>query len=110
MSHPSLTLAQAERLEMLIEECGEVIQAATKILRHGYDSTHPDNEDESGTHNNRTDLEDEIKDVLSVVSGMGVKRDVYIWDTDGLYSLGAQALWNLKLAYTHHQGEKTHEA
>ena len=31
-----LTPAQAERLAILIEECGEVIQAATKILRHGY--------------------------------------------------------------------------
>ena len=37
-----LTPAQAERLAILIEECGEVIQAATKILRHGYTSKHPD--------------------------------------------------------------------
>lgn len=36
-----LTPAEAERLALLIEECGEVIQAATKILRHGYESHNP---------------------------------------------------------------------
>jgi hypothetical protein len=36
-----LTLAQAERLYLLIEEAGEVIQAATKVLRHGYESRDP---------------------------------------------------------------------
>lgn len=30
--------SEAERLACLIEECGEVIQAAGKILRHGYKS------------------------------------------------------------------------
>jgi len=33
-----LTEAEAERLALLIEECAEVQKAATKILRHGYDS------------------------------------------------------------------------
>lgn len=36
-----LTPAEAERLAFLIEECGEVIQAACKILRHGYESFNP---------------------------------------------------------------------
>ena len=36
-----LTPAEAERLAMLAEECGEVIQMVGKILRHGYDSYHP---------------------------------------------------------------------
>lgn len=36
-----LTPAEAERLALLIEECAEVIQAATKILRHGYESRNP---------------------------------------------------------------------
>lgn len=31
-----LTPAEAERLALLAEECGEAIQAAMKILRHGY--------------------------------------------------------------------------
>lgn len=34
-----LTEAEAERLTLLIEECGEVIQAACKIQRYGYAST-----------------------------------------------------------------------
>lgn len=32
-----LTLAEAERLAILAEECGEVVQIAMKILRHGKD-------------------------------------------------------------------------
>lgn len=39
-----LTPAEAERLAMLSEECGEVIQIIGKILRHGYDSYHPDDQ------------------------------------------------------------------
>ena len=33
--------AEAERLALLVEECGEVIQAACKVLRHGYKSYDP---------------------------------------------------------------------
>lgn len=36
-----LTSAGAERLTILIEECGEVIQAATKVLRHGWTTRNP---------------------------------------------------------------------
>lgn len=32
-----LTPAEAERLAILAEECGEVVQTAMKILRHGKD-------------------------------------------------------------------------
>ena len=38
----SLPLTQDEKLVLLIEECGEVIQAATKCLRFGYDREWPD--------------------------------------------------------------------
>lgn len=41
MSHPSLSPAEAERLECLAEEAAEVIQACMKILRHGYHNFHP---------------------------------------------------------------------
>ncbi|UUV43242.1 hypothetical protein RCCWILLIS_70 [Rhodobacter phage RcCWillis] len=37
-----LTEAQIERLTFLIEECSEVIQEATKIIRFGFESFHPD--------------------------------------------------------------------
>ena len=38
---PVVSPAQMERLAFLIEECGEVIQEATKIMRFGFDSYHP---------------------------------------------------------------------
>jgi NTP pyrophosphatase (non-canonical NTP hydrolase) len=34
------TLTREDLLVLLIEECGEVIQAATKCLRFGYESDH----------------------------------------------------------------------
>jgi NTP pyrophosphatase (non-canonical NTP hydrolase) len=36
-----LTPGEAERLALFIEECGEAIQAACKVLRHGYQSFDP---------------------------------------------------------------------
>jgi len=36
-----LSPAEAERLALLAEECGEVVQAVCKVLRHGYESTNP---------------------------------------------------------------------
>jgi hypothetical protein len=36
-----LSEAQAERLAILIEECGEVLHIAGKVLRHGYESCNP---------------------------------------------------------------------
>jgi hypothetical protein len=38
MSFNQLTDAEAERLALLAEECGEVVQVIGKILRHGYES------------------------------------------------------------------------
>jgi len=52
---PGLSLAEYERLALLAEECGEVIQVIGKILRHGYDSHHPD-----GTKTNRNLLATEL--------------------------------------------------
>jgi hypothetical protein len=37
-----LTPAEAERLALLLEELGEAQQIIGKILRHGYESYHPD--------------------------------------------------------------------
>lgn len=54
-----LTPAEAERLALLLEELGEAQQAIGKILRHGYESTHP-----SGGVENRTSLTKELADVF----------------------------------------------
>jgi hypothetical protein len=50
-----LTPAETERLAWLIEECGEVVKAGSKILRHGYYSYDPSDPDHKG---NRDDLKE----------------------------------------------------
>ena len=57
-----LTPAEAERLAVLAEECGETIQMVGKILRHGYESSHPD-----GGPTNRQQLERELGDILAAM-------------------------------------------
>jgi NTP pyrophosphatase (non-canonical NTP hydrolase) len=57
-----LTDAQGERLALLLEELGESQQAIGKILRHGYDSRHPD-----GGPTNREQLARELGHVLTAV-------------------------------------------
>lgn len=66
-----LTPAEAERLALLSEECGEVIQAVGKILRHGYESKHPD-----GGPTNRESLERELGDVRWVIETMKDSGDI----------------------------------
>ena len=76
-----LTDAELERLSMLSEECGEVMQAIGKILRHGYEDTHPNNIDADGKvinkdAVNRNDLEKEMGDVLGLINYMTEMGDV----------------------------------
>lgn len=68
-----LTPAQAERLAVLAEEAGEIVQIIGKILRHGYESTNPD-APEKGT--NREMLAREIGDLDAVVDLMLVTDDL----------------------------------
>jgi NTP pyrophosphatase (non-canonical NTP hydrolase) len=68
-----LTPAEAERLALLAEECGEVIQVIGKILRHGYDSYNPHDPDAG---NNRMLLEKEIGDLSATIDIMRWERDV----------------------------------
>ena len=93
-----LTPAEAERLAMLSEECAEVIQAAGKILRHGYESCNP-LRDASPT--NRTDLRREILDVMAVLLLMVSEHDF-----DEIQRYEAQEVLERKLIYSHHQGEQ----
>ena len=88
-----LTPAEAERLAMLAEECGEVIQIIGKILRHGYDSYHP--ADPSTT--NKQLLGRELTDLYAVASSLcrdGVPEGS-LHDMD--------MAWLKKLRFAHHQ-------
>ena len=95
-----LTPAEAERLAMLVEECSEVIQIAGKILRHGYDSRHPDNPSET----NRDLLAHELADVDAVLRAM--KREEL---KDYSCQDGVGIRWRKKLCYAHHQDEASHD-
>ena len=66
-----LSPAEGERLAMLIKECGEIIQAAGKVLRHGYESHQGD-----GGPSNRLSLCREIEDVQAVIAAMDWAGDV----------------------------------
>lgn len=90
-----LTPAQAERLAMLAEECGEVIQIIGKILRHGYDSHHPN--DPRTT--NRELLGRELTDLLAVSASLARDKvpEGSLFDQD--------MAWAKKLRYAHHQEE-----
>jgi NTP pyrophosphatase (non-canonical NTP hydrolase) len=61
----ALTPAEAERLALLAEECGECIQAIGKILRHGYESQHPEGIHHGAT--NRQRLVEEMGDVQAAI-------------------------------------------
>jgi hypothetical protein len=65
-----LTPAQAERLALLLEELGESQQAIGKILRHGYESHHPD-----GGPSNRVNLVRELAQVIASIDLMVGAKD-----------------------------------
>lgn len=94
-----LTPAEAERLAMLAEECGEVIQVIGKILRHGYESYHP--ADPLGL-NNRGLLHSELTDLCAVLNAMDKASDVEI-----PLKVMSDGAWIKKLRYAHHQEEST---
>ncbi len=95
-----LTPAEAERLAILAEEAGEVVQAVGKILRHGYDSYNPDAHRSVG--DNRRQLAREVGDMLAIIADMQKHGDiranvVEAQRDDKLLRLEAGAL------YLHHQ-------
>ena len=96
MSEPNLSDAEIERLAVLIEEASEVVQCATKILRHGYESFNPDDV-EAG--DNRGQLCREIGDVQYAVELMHEAGDVD--RSEIAYGLRAAAVDKPK--YLHHQ-------
>jgi len=91
-----LTPAEAERLAMLAEEAAEVVLIVGKILRHGYESYHPDDP----TTTNRELLRQEITDFMGVKWAM-VGYD----DIDTTTHEQVKAAWEKKLRYAHHQDD-----
>ena len=71
-SFNDLTPGQAERLALLLEEMGEAQQIIGKILRHGYDSWNPDDDNVS----NRGLLEKEIGDILAALDMLVSSKDL----------------------------------
>ena len=61
-----------ENLELVIEECAEVIQAATKILRFGVDDSHPTYYD--GTPNGQV-LTEKIGQLLHCIDRLDLPMD-----------------------------------
>ena len=57
-----------EILNILTEECAEVIQAISKVQRFGIDNTNP-----FSTETNREHLEQEIGDLLTMIDLLYVK-------------------------------------
>lgn len=101
-SFNKLTPAEVERLAIMIEECGEVVQACTKILRHGYEDYNPDKKPDE-RESNRFALARELGDVSAIAQLMASHGD---------FSPSMVAVHhtrkNDKLArgeYLHHNGE-----
>ena len=69
-----LTPAEAERLALLAEECGELVQAIGKVLRHGYESRNPHASPTSPT--NRQSVEREVGDVYTAIRLMFNMGDI----------------------------------
>lgn len=96
MSHfNGLTPAEDERLALLIEECAEVIQAAAKIQRHGYESCHPEKRDWT----NREELAKELGHLTHAVDRLTEASDVYATWVESERIQKARAVSQ----YLHHQ-------
>lgn len=94
MSHfNKLTPAEHERLTLIFEECSEVIQIVGKIMRHGYNSCHPD-----GGPTNRQLLEEELGHVMFASNLACENLDL---DYDGLI-LSAENKGESCQKYLHH--------
>ena len=94
MSFNKLTPGEAERLALLAEELGESIQAIGKILRHGYESRHP-----NGGPTNRKTLESELGDVMCAVNKLCDAGDL----SSSAIALGAEMKTVRVEQYLHHQ-------
>lgn len=95
-----LSRADAELLVMLAEEASEIVQAATKMLRHGPFSFNPDLPSHK-RETNMAQLRRELRDLAALC---------FLWDATpyGFKSLEVDpSVVVLKLKYTHFQQERS---
>jgi len=92
-----LTPAEAERVALLVEECGEIIQMGGKILRHGYESVNPF--DGVNALTNRQRLQNEIGDLRAVIKLMIHNNDML----EGEIIVATQAKFKRMEPWLHHQ-------
>jgi hypothetical protein len=92
-----MTEAEKERLYMLAEEAGEIVQIVGKILRHGYESYHPS--DPLRT-TNQILLQNELNDLICIVNRMNLVNDIDINLSDTTLH---EEKWSKKLKYTKYQ-------
>lgn len=91
-----LTPAEAERLAILAEEAGEIVQVVMKALRHGLDYRHPDTGE-----SNRAAIARELGDLEAIQALMIEAHDLNPFDIDA-----ARARKKRKLGrWTHHQSD-----
>lgn len=93
-----LTPGEAERLAILAEEAGEVVQIIGKILRHGYESYNPFDPNKIS---NRELLQKEIADLICSVKMLSDTGDISESTMEKLLDLRLHS----KKKYTHHQDQ-----
>lgn len=91
------TASEVERLVLLAEEAGEVVQAVAKVLRHGYGSFHPRRK-----VNNQESLSREIADFGAVVQMMVEAGDIDMGELRRMEKSKRKRV----LKYTYHQAEE----
>jgi len=103
-----LTPAQAERLDILAEECAEVIQSIMKIKRHGFDSCSPYGH---SMETNREALIRELFDVKAAAMLVDIDLPELAQGVEVAAEVAQAAdaaihkAFIKKLAYSHHQSE-----
>lgn len=102
---PNLTAAQFERLGVLFDELGEVVQAAAKTQRHGYTTYHPDTHISNAIsiaapkHDNKDQLEYELGHILYAMELLANAGDIDLAAVNA-YKVEKQKRKN---NYLHHQ-------
>ena len=97
-NYNKLTSAETERLALLAEECGEVVQIVGKVLRHGYENV---SSKDLEYITNREKLVMEVGDLLVVLN--------YLFEANDINSEAVEKRVEVKNVeikkWLHHQGE-----